>query len=473
MKQNKSFYQFRPTIPVLTIIQTLLLSWAVSAQEVRPLDWSKLEGGAGDDALAITCATVLEHTQNDMGKDWLDKIAATKQVDGLLDFARIEGKPTKGRRRAIEDCIRPVTTACRTLALAIRSGVYQEAEAGASIAQIEEQLPLVLRSLAKDHVVHGGIGKDTWGDSWQSAMWASQLAHAAWIVWDQLTSEDQQLITAVLTHEANRYLNVPPPTSDEKSKEDTKGEENAWNAGCLFTAATMLGGHPNEAAWREQAIVYTLNAVATPHDLNSERIVDGKPVSERLVGYCITEDYAVGNHGAYPHPGYTASSYLDTRTILFCSLAGVKPPQACFYNAAPIYRMFVDHVWPSPPCVSPGGTIYKADGGIYWPVEKEKERAGRYYKWLKQDIMAATYGFDADCSTKADYWAKRHGQYIVDALTGKQTPIQLESYHKGAFFKNALTAYLIRVLHVNEKRSQATNGPQPEQSTSNRSGDSR
>ena len=108
MKKNKSFHLIRPIIPVLIIIQTLLLSWAVSAEEIRPRDWSKLKGGAGDDALAITCATVLEHTQKDMGKAWLDKIAETKKVDRLLDFARIEGKQTRGRRRAIEDCIRPV-----------------------------------------------------------------------------------------------------------------------------------------------------------------------------------------------------------------------------------------------------------------------------------------------------------------------------------------------------------------------------
>ena len=63
--------------------------------------------------------------------------------------------------------------------------------------------------------------------------------------------------------------------------------------------------------------------------------------------------------------------------------------------------------------------------------------------------MAATYGLDANCSTKADEWARRHGQYIIDALTGKPTPIPLEAYHKGAFFKNALTAYLIRVLQAN------------------------
>ena len=139
-------------------------------------------------------------------------------------------------------------------------------------------------------------------------------------------------------------------------------------------------------------------------------------------------------------------------TVIFtATLAGVKPPAALLFNAAPIYRMFVDHKWETPPYTKPGGSIYKSDGSIYWPITKEPERAGRYYKWFKQDIMATTYGFDTECSIKAAHWAKLHGQFMVDALNDKPTPIKLESYHKDAFFKNALTCCLIRVLYVNKK----------------------
>ena len=115
--------------------------------------------------------------------------------------------------------------------------------------------------------------------------------------------------------------------------------------------------------------------------------------------------------------------------------------------------MFVDHEWPAPPSCAPGGTVYLGSGGIYWPTEKEQERAGRYYIWFMQDISAATFGYDQACSTKADFWAKQHGQLMVDALTGKETPVPLESYHQGAFFKTALTSYLVRVLHANNQIS--------------------
>ena len=414
----------------------------IKAQKIRPLDWSMLGDGPGNDELAAVCTSVMAHSQDGMGKAWLDRIAKTKRVDGLLDFGDSESH------------IRPTATSSRTLALALRLGHYRADKAGANASEIEKLLPLVVRSLAKDHKANGGLGDKAWGDQWQSAMWAAQTAQLAWIIWDRLTTDDHKFIVAMLAHEADRFLEKLPPTSNAESVNDTKGEENAWNASCIMTASIMLINHPHEQAWRERAIVYYLNAVATPQDVNSKLVVDGKPLSERLVGYCITADYAVGNHGAYPHPGYTASSYLDTRLLFFSALAGVQPPEAILYNAAPIYRMFVDHQWTAPPYMKPGGSIYKDDGGIYWPTKKEKQRAGRYYKWFTQDVLAATYGFDATCSTKATHWAKLHGQVMIDAFNGQPTPVKLESYSKSAFFKNALSCYLIRTLHVNKQQAE-------------------
>ena len=82
--------------PLLLLAVSLTASLA-SSQEIRPLDWSKIEGGASDDELANLCVTVLEHTQKDMGRDWLEKVADTPDVDGLLDFARTDGHSKANR----------------------------------------------------------------------------------------------------------------------------------------------------------------------------------------------------------------------------------------------------------------------------------------------------------------------------------------------------------------------------------------
>ena len=86
----------RSNLSLLTMIQVLLLCCSavvMAEQQVRPLDWSKLDGGVGDDELGAMCATVLEHTQKGMGKDWLDKVESARRVGELLDFGYI--KPSR------------------------------------------------------------------------------------------------------------------------------------------------------------------------------------------------------------------------------------------------------------------------------------------------------------------------------------------------------------------------------------------
>ena len=73
----------------------LIIAIEVSAAadlQIRSLDWSKLQGGAAKDELAAMCSTVMEHSQNDMGKDWLEKVNETKRVGELLDFGYIDPK---------------------------------------------------------------------------------------------------------------------------------------------------------------------------------------------------------------------------------------------------------------------------------------------------------------------------------------------------------------------------------------------
>ena len=443
---------YQKKAPTLVLIFMMFLSsMSIANIQIRPLDWSKLQPEPSNDKLLTICSKIVSYSQNGIGREFLQSIHKTKRVNELFDFGSIDPKTKKSRQGAMEDCIRPMTSTSRTLALALRTGQYQQISAGAKKDEIEKILPIVIHSLAKDHITNGGIGKDKWGNAWQSAMWAGHLGQAAWFIWDKLSPKQRQLVVNVLVHESDRFLWRDPPVSNKKSKINTRAEENLWDSTCLMVASTMLKDHPHEKLWREQAIVYHLNAVATPQDVNSQKIVDGKPLSKRLHGYCITKDYAVGNHGAYPHPGYTASSFLNHWAVFYSSLAGVKLPESLFYNSEQIYKMFVDHKWASPPYESPGGTIYQENGGIYWPTRKEKERAGRYYKWFSQDILATTIGFDRTCSIKGDVWAKKHGQIIIENLSGKSSQVKLNAYGKGNFFQKSLVSYLIRNLYLNDE----------------------
>ena len=62
----------------------------LSAYDVRTLDWSKLGEDSGDDEMAGICASVMKHTQNDMGRSWLEKIRKTRRPNSLFDFGYIQ-----------------------------------------------------------------------------------------------------------------------------------------------------------------------------------------------------------------------------------------------------------------------------------------------------------------------------------------------------------------------------------------------
>ena len=161
-RPNHSFLRTLVTCCLLSAAVTTSMAQEIKTQKIRLLDWSMLGDGPGTDELAAVCTSVMAHSQDGMGKAWLDRIAKTKRVDGLLDFGHIEKH------------IRPAAHSSRTLALALRLGQYRADKAGAKASEIEMLLPLVVRSLANDHKVNGGLGDKAWGDQWQSAMWAAQ-----------------------------------------------------------------------------------------------------------------------------------------------------------------------------------------------------------------------------------------------------------------------------------------------------------
>ncbi|MFB9953515.1 hypothetical protein [Cellulomonas denverensis] len=64
-----------------------------------------------------------------------------------------------------------------------------------------------VRSLAYRHSSNMPGG---WGRVWQSALWAAQTGHAAWLMWDHLSDGDKQLVVNMVVDEAdNPYQQFP------------------------------------------------------------------------------------------------------------------------------------------------------------------------------------------------------------------------------------------------------------------------
>jgi len=308
--------------------------------------------------------------------------------------------------------IRSLAFNASTLAILLRTGIYNEQYGGLSKEKAEQLVWSCVERLCTDHKANGGV----WGDHWQSSLWASFTAEAGWLCRDSGKKEDRQKLVKMLIHEADRIANIDPPCWNGKGG-NSRAEENGWDAFIVEIASQMLPDHPRSKKWQQQAIRYRLNAVATKKDLESEEKINGAMVKNWVRGFNLMDTGAIVNHGVNPHPNYSGCQVSQPgRGSLFYALAGNPVPLANRYNGKLVYNCMVAHKWESPPYAEPGGTILSVDGTIYWPPPdgKEKERAKRNSRWSAFGIFASVMGIDEDTNIKAK---KLAGIFIRKALT--------------------------------------------------------
>jgi hypothetical protein len=117
-----------------------------------------------------------------------------------------------------------------------------------------------------------------------------------------------------------------------------------------------------------------VSAFARPSDVVSQRVVNGRALSNWLYGSNANNDGAVINHSIV-HPDYMETISENNFAALVSSLAGKPTPEAAFFNSDVVYDALVDLNFvagssypPGPPIAAPGGTIFIPGGAnIYYP----------------------------------------------------------------------------------------------------------
>jgi len=396
------------------------------SKEIIPIDKTGFSKDNPNDIVSNRWKELVELTYNEALNTWW-KVSEAKGREGTyVDFGYLENNSKSGiHGQETKGGIRPAAQAAYSVAVALFTGIYDPKVSGVSEELARSRAITIVTSLAKDHLANGGINH-AWGDQWQSAQWASKTAVSGWLLWDYLGEEDQHNIQRMMEFEANRFLHISPPTANEEYRENTRAEENGWDCTGIQTACALMPKHENYLRWRDKSIDYRLNALATREDLKSDRIVDGRQVSARIVGYNIDKHGGLGNHGAYPHPDYMAAPLRHTiEGALFLQLAEQEVPEANFFNCDIIYRGFVDHIW------NESSTLYKPDGSVYWPTNIESDRRFEFITFGILDLGAQTFHYDEDVSIKGSEWENMH--------TTRAIEMQLTSFI-------AASAYLLRWL---------------------------
>ncbi|MCL2622428.1 MAG: hypothetical protein FWD31_02080 [Planctomycetaceae bacterium] len=392
-----------------SVITTVILIFAASFYHVAdaadhavvPIDWNRVSVPYPNDVNAELQKAVAQNAAKYALTAWYEnkfgaQPAGGHYLDVLLGPESVEYK------------VRGAGSQALTIATLLTLGLYDARHTGVSEQAALDLCTKITRSVAYCHRVNFG----GWGGGWQDDWWAAIAGHAGWLTWDHYDEKDRELIRKMVEWEANRRMTytVPylrKPDGTVVTPGDTKAEENAWNTAVLFLACAMMPNHDHYDKWYVKGIELAISAYSHPNDVESDIVINGKPLKEWLGGSNTEENYMVVNHDRV-HPEYTSRTGLNLCNAAVLTLGGKPVPEGVFFNSDKVYRAVVETVFASPPYAAPGGTCYKPDTAeIYFPQGSDWGTC-RYFVMGPWDAMIHAYGLDAGLSRDAAYWEKLH-----------------------------------------------------------------
>ncbi len=361
-----------------------------------------------------------------LNKWYCDLTKFDSQQGDYIDFG--------GRK---ENDIRPTSHNVFVLALSLKLSIFDPETAQCSVQRADEVLMRLISSSSYRHKANNPNKKGAWGGHWQSALWSSQIALGAWLLWDELSDDTQEMVARMVEYEANRFttsklvLYYQDREGNILSPGNTRAEENAWNSNIVTMALLMMPNHENHDAWLKSNIELQISAYARPSDLNSERVVDGYVVGELLNGSNALEDGTVINHKIL-HPDYMTAIMFNTTNDWVYKLAGREPLEASTFNADVVYKALTHNLYN-------GKTMYQptpegeASIELYFPQGNDwgGERQANY--WL-MDIIAHTYGVAKRDDIKPMEWAHVRCNEMLRMMNRDTTGQYYQSQAEDSFF---------------------------------------
>lgn len=172
--------------------------------------------------------------------------------------------------------------------------------------------------IAAAHIANGGTWggpMPPWSDDTESVArtFASQAAEAARnisnyadLIWAHLSAAGKTKVTAMVVHEANRFVSYAPKyyftlpnkygTVITNYPGDSKAEELAWNLGILARALVLDPNNENADHWAERMVTMQIAALGDRNDLSDPITLNGLAPRDTLRGTNINPTRLVENH---------------------------------------------------------------------------------------------------------------------------------------------------------------------------------
>ena len=372
-------------------------------------------------------------------------------------------------REQAENGIRPISHAVYCIGLSLHYGYYDEEIVGVSREDARAMCEKLIRAVVGEHRSNHPDSRDDrhWGDSWQSPLWAENIALGAWLLRDGMDPETYEKVERMVIDEADRLAcDFEIPYYRDAAGEivypgDTKGEELAWTAKILALACVMFPESEKTPDWRDKLERILVSATALPEDVGSDRIVDGQKVGEMIDGSNVNEDGTVVNHDLV-HIDYMATILEEMGdTIAAYRIAGAPVPEASAFNLDRIYRGLIYTDLGKYDEKLAGRGFYLRDehgeptGEVTMPGENDWGKPG-YAIYYLCDVLADTLALDADIEEgcKARVWEERHFEKMREqlqretdgAITGQYFQPGENAFVSGELFMmhNLAEAYVLR-----------------------------
>lgn len=340
-----------------------------------------------------------------------------------------------------EPTLRPSAAAALGLAAGLATGTYDAASTGVATGDATAQVVRLVSSLAGKHVANNlaagrenGSGAGYWSGTldqqpsrtsglfaviWQSAMWATYIGQAGWLLWSSFSATQQEQIARMVAWEADRMVPWRLPYYKDRSGTvvypgDTKAEEIAWDANVVLLATRMMPAHPRAGLWIAKGLEMEAAALAMEADTSDSALLNGMPLGDILEGSNINSDGTVTNHSKIA-ADYQSSlfEYCFSQAWMY-GATRTNVPKALWRNAATVYGAFQTLTFDN------GSGTFKA---MYNPGDYVINPPGGTYDWGPQrmmnfalcDLAADRYGFDTGLPTSAATYAGYHlGQQLAN-----------------------------------------------------------
>ncbi|WP_194897703.1 cell wall-binding repeat-containing protein [Catenulispora pinisilvae] len=339
---------------------------SASGSDVVAINPSAFSGGAPTDQVSQQLAQTLRNSSRYLATTWYNQTYGNSLAsDGYLNLDIPGAVP--------EQTFRLPGMAALSIATSVKLGTWDAAASGISADEAANRAATMVRALAHRYYANNSLaGVSTWGQSWQSPLWAFYTGQAAWLVWDKLSPSERDDVARMLADEANRLTtgNDVYLTSGQGSEQlyqynkagtdvtpgDTKAEEDNYDAQLLGLAVAMMPNHPNAAVWQRRNEDLLIADTATQADLSNPAVVNGRQLNTWLQGWNVQPDGTVQNHNIL-HPVYMTALDQSLQQVGTFALAGRCAPQAVTDNVGLVYGALANPV--DPPSQGSQQSTYK------------------------------------------------------------------------------------------------------------------